>query len=498
VLVHLVVGAIGCAILWYSWTGFISSDDEYYAVAGVGWSRYFPYVARHFGEIRAAVVIPIAIFLKLLGESEFAVVASTCLFYLAMLSVSLIMLSRVVSMTTAFVATATLATMPLLAIHGTIPNADFPELFFVVVSFFLFWLACQRQRRIMWLTLAGVAAALAFSAHEISLALLLFYGLLFVFGYGIPRVHYWVMALGFLSIVAIECLYYWIMTGDALYRFTLFFQGAGIRDREEVGFLKFTPSGTLHVWDPIDPLIMFFTHLHQFSVLIFFAVPALIWAFAGRADNSVPARKLAFLLTSLGVVWLVFGAFALTNQKLLPRYYSVTAYCFFMTAALWAAAEIWPRHRLWVSGGIAVFVLIGLVGIQLANKNPRYAERELVRYLATTDAAIHTDPMTEEKSRWYCRWQKLDCLRIKSSPPVAGSLYYYNPQVAREVNRLMDKDRLPLYQPQSSWTEVWRLEEDRGMTTSIMKRLGIERWLPQAIQHRINRPGRTVSVFRVP
>jgi len=55
---YALLGAAVCLSLWFAWTGFTASDDEYYALAGVGWLHEFPYVGNHIGTARAVVGIP--------------------------------------------------------------------------------------------------------------------------------------------------------------------------------------------------------------------------------------------------------------------------------------------------------------------------------------------------------------------------------------------------------------------------------------------------------
>jgi len=221
--------------LWFAWTGFVASDDEYYALAGLGWLHDFPYVATYFGTVRAVVGIPIAIMMGLFGEREFTVVLSTCLFFVATASLTLLMLTRLIGAVPALVASCVMVTVPLLALKATIASADVPELFFVASSFWLFLIASQRERKIRLLLAAGVCAGLAFSAHEITVALLLYYGVLFLVGYGIPRREYWMMAIGFLAVIAVESLYYDVVTGNPLHRFALLLGGAVLSDRIDVG-----------------------------------------------------------------------------------------------------------------------------------------------------------------------------------------------------------------------------------------------------------------------
>src|SRR5262249_36615909 len=152
-------------------------------------------------------------------EHEFVFVLSTSLFFAATMSVTLQALASLTGTVAATTACVVMSTLPLFALKATIPGADMPELFFVASSIWLFFLACGRERRFWLLLAAGICSGLAFSAHEISSALVLCYGVLFLAGFAIPRREYWIMAIGFLAVVAIEAAYYAIVAGDPLRRF---------------------------------------------------------------------------------------------------------------------------------------------------------------------------------------------------------------------------------------------------------------------------------------
>src|SRR6187549_3926774 len=113
---HVLLWAVVSACFWFAWTGFVASDDEYYALAGLGWLHDFPYVAQHFGTVRAVVGIPIAVMIGLFGEREFTVVLSTCVFFAATASVTLTMLTRLIGAIPALASCCIMATVPLFAL----------------------------------------------------------------------------------------------------------------------------------------------------------------------------------------------------------------------------------------------------------------------------------------------------------------------------------------------------------------------------------------------
>jgi len=493
VLHHALLIVAVIAVLSLAWTGFIASDDEDYAAAGLGWLHEFPYVAQGFASLRTVTVLPIAATVGLFGEREFSVVLSTCIFLALTASLTLAMLSRFIGVTAALIACSLMVTIPLLALTATIPSADLPELFFVAGSFWLFWTACRQEPRAMLLFLSGIAAALAFSAHEVTMALLLFYGVLFVVGYRIPRAQYRIIAGGFLLIIGLECTYYLAMTGEPLHRFKLLLLGVVVHDRVEVGFLDIASGGTLHVWDPIDPIVMFFTQ-HDLGALAFFAVPAM-WSTLKRRAHQSPANTAARLLILLGLIWFLFSAIALRNLVLLPRYYMVSAYCVFVVTAIWAA-QLWRSHRKAVTFGATTFLLINMAAIAADNKDPRFGERALVEYLRESSGPVYTDPMTAAKAKWYCRWAGQDSSRILANAPPKGGVYAFNPKNLQRPHRLLPPESVRLFTPCTSWPVIFQRTEPEKWPGRVLDHLGLASRLPTSIYRRLSTPNPSLIVFR--
>ena len=295
----IVLGAAWILSLQLAWTGFIASDDGYYVQSGLGWLEQFPYIPQHFGNVRASVSIPIALIFFLFGESEFTATLSTSLFLLATAGITLFMLRNLVGNPAALLACIALVTTPLFALKATIPCADIPELFFVVLSFWLFWQATSAQKQGALLLASGISAGLAFSAHELTTALILFYGVLFLRAYRIPRRAYLWIALGFTLVILVEGAYYWIFAGNPAHRFMLLFQAAAVHDRVQVGLFQIAAGGTIHIWEPIDPLIMLLTH-HEFGLLGWASIPAIWWLLINRSQDQSKPVALARLALGLG------------------------------------------------------------------------------------------------------------------------------------------------------------------------------------------------------
>lgn len=203
----------------------------------------------------------------------------------------------------------------------------------------------------------------------------------------------------------------------------------------------------------------------------------------GAQDSRL--QFLARLLLGLALVWFITSAILLRHMILLPRYYMVTVYCLMLVTGLWCANLINQKRTVLLGVFVASICLANLVCILLDNKNPRFAERALVSYLAETKGTIHTDPLTAHNAMWFCRWAKVDCNRIISFPPNSGDTYFWNPRNTASPNRFLSKDQLPWYQPQSSWTLKTTVTEPSSMFGSIAMKLSQELLLPTQLASKL-------------
>src|SRR5262245_32820675 len=215
----LLVILIAVAAAMVGWIGYIEADDQFYASAAVGWLTHFPFVGTNHWGLRHAIVLPIAASFSLGGVRETTLILPITLYYFALVILTFLVLERVSERRVAFWAAVIVALTPRFALGASWVVTDLPELFFEVSSFWAFYLATQRGGTPRLLLLAGALAGLAWITRETAVAFLAFYGILFLFGFGMPRMRYFWMALGFVVIVGADTAYLWSTTGDWLYRY---------------------------------------------------------------------------------------------------------------------------------------------------------------------------------------------------------------------------------------------------------------------------------------
>ena len=473
----------------FAWTGFVASDDYYYVDAGRGWLNRFPYIATHFGTIRASIGIPMALGISMAGDTEFGASLSTLSFWLLTLMVVFAALYRRFGPRAALVSGCILATFPLFALKASTPNADQPELFFVIVSVLLFLHACETPSvSRSALVLSGIALGLAFSAHEICIGLMLFYSILFIARHGPSRPSYFLIGLGFLTVIAGESLYYLIVADDPLHRFKLLQDGTRVVDRVQPAFLGISDSGTLHIWTPIDAIVMFFTK-HELSLVGFLAIPALRWAYS-RAEPPSHAQRVARFLAALAACWFIFAAVALINLKLLPRYYMVTAFCLCLIIGLWISTRVFPRNPKLAAVVLLLLLGANFLAIAVDNKNPRFAERALAQLSPSTTRTIYTDARTAQAARWYCAWQGSSCVNISSGVPGAEDLFFLN------FSRMRQLPASPGTQG-SSPQLLREVVPPVGFLGALAIRAGLDAVVPARIFNKIVRPNPPSYLYRL-
>lgn len=488
-LTFLLIATAAC--LAFAWVGYLDSDDKNHLVGAFGWFHDPPYVARAHGELRHFIAIPIAICFKLFGVNEATIVLPNLAYFAAIVVLTYIYVTRFYERAVALLAVAFLVTLPIFAIRATVAYSDITELVFVAASIWLFYDGLGGEGRTAKLFLAGVAAGAAWLTRETTVSLLLLYFLLFLIGYRIERRFYWIMAGGFLAIVAVDALYMAWHTGNPLYRYWMVLDAqGGIQPRgADSGDGFFDPNGNIRVLAGLDPLFVLLLN-HEFALFYFFALPALWWAWRGKG-LSRDEHQLARILLGLSVIWFLFVAVMLKNQH--PRYYSVTTYGAAILCALWFRRYVLPRARLFAVAGCAAVIGASLLGIYVDNKDALFGERALVEYVSTHGATLYTDPTSHRRARFLLELEGAADLVVSDRPPPDGALYYHNPNRVRESgnNGLQGT----LVKP--GWEPVWHGSSGRKLSGRLIEVLGLRDLVPGAIYRKLNKPNQDVSVYRV-
>lgn len=483
----LLIAAV--ALLSFGWVGYIASDDDFYAHAAVGWLDQFPYVGHNHWSMRHPYVLATAASFALFGVSEHALTLVVMGFFLSSVALAYAAVAARFGPNPALWVGLLLLSTPLFAVTASIPGADLPQMFFIILSVLLFQRGLSRESSGLFFA-AGVAAGLGWLTRETTGALVVFYGLLFLFAVGGNRMRYWVMAAGFVLPVAAEMLWLWYETGDLVYRYNL---SANLRGQNQSADYIKPQTGNIETeccYKVLNPLLAIFIN-QEFMLLFFVFIPAAIWSARSSALSAVQRHSL-LLLCGLTVTWFLVVGYLMPVRDL-PRYYAVSAFTAATVVALWLGVGLWPRWpRL---AGLLAVALVGtnLFGIYVENKQPVFGERALAAWLQDHDATLYTDPKTYYSSRFLLTQAGVLDRAAHGLPP-PGGLYLYNP------NRVLQSTRPPgyadRYKPPPNWPVVDRIPAERKLSGYLLDWLGLSEQLPGWLVSRLDRPVEGVTIVQ--
>ena len=175
-------------VLAMGWVGHIGSDDLEYISAARNWFSVDGYLPDSHWAMRHPLVLPMGLSFQIFGHSEIISILPSLLYAAGMLG--MLLFNRHVSLLDGLFAGLVFVLTPLFAEIASIANVDIVEAFFVFSSFLLFCSAYGGNAPLPVVFLSGVLAGIAFTARETSGALVVFYGLLFLFRPGMARPAY--------------------------------------------------------------------------------------------------------------------------------------------------------------------------------------------------------------------------------------------------------------------------------------------------------------------
>lgn len=477
-------------LLFLFWTGYVASDDAIYANGAYGWLTEFPYVGGH-GTIRYPLVMPMALSLLLLGENIFALVLPSLLYSLTMAGLLILLVCKADEQGRGIWAALLLVTSPLLVIHTTIASIDITEAFYLFASFLVFYKALRDERKFLFLFLSGALAGVAFLSRETAIFIAVFYGVLFLCGYGMPRKYYWCVALGFFAVWTLELLYLAVMTGDPFYRINIsLHHWTPDRPPEDFGNFKLHPL--------LDPFLLLLVN-QEFMFLFWFGLPAGIYVFSA-SDWRGESNRLARLLVVLGAVWLTCAIVLPIFIRILPpvpRYYMVPVISFSLAIGLvlaHMAATARGRNYAWIIGGF--LIVTNLAGMYVENRNPIFGEKDLASIANDYPEPVYTDPMTLYRADLLLDWKDAKA-KVRAEAPPPGSLYFYNPPRADTENIYVSAGKITQFQPQPGWREIRRSAPDPKFAGLLLEKLGLADIVPARLWKALYRGHPGTVLYRV-
>jgi len=479
-------------MLAFAWVGYVGSDDHSYARGALGSLNRFPYVGEDHWTLRHTVVIPVAVSLAIFGMREISLGLPSALLFLVILGLNYRYLERFLSPRFALLASTLMATTPLFVVQATFPQDVIAQLFAVSLSFWLFYSATQCERPGWLMFAAGVATAFGWLTLETTAGLVLFYGFLFLIGFGVFRRYYWVMALGFVLVVGIEVGYFTAMTGDPFYRYRIdLFHDVVDRIGDATAAIKFGMTlnleGNLTVNPFLEPFVTLLVN-QEFGLLFWAYIPAAAWAWRTK-KISMEDQRLLRLLIGFGLVWMAFVSLNASVLYVVPRYYAPFSWTAVIIVAYWLSQFLfvrWPRLALVAGIGL---LAMNLLCVYLDNKNPLFAERALVEYVSRHPGIVYTDPMTMARARLLLEFRG-SRNRVSGDLPAPDAVFYSNMKNIERCRRNGDKCKWSWkqYVPKDSWFELARVESDRKITGILLRLFSLDTTISREIFDRLDNP----------
>lgn len=390
-VVVLVAATAFFILLRLFWFGYQGSDDIIYWHAAGSWLIRFPYIGADHRALRLPLILPLAVARSSLGDNQAAMVVPTLIYAVGLISLLVCWLSDRAGLFGAAAGAALVVTNVELVLGASSANVDIPEAFFVFLSLRLFDHGATKNS-LRTLFLGGVSLGIAALCRETSLFAAIALGVLFLAGFAMPRRQYVVWASGTAFVKIAELSFYWVNSGDFLYRFR-------IDANHDLTIERWMNqgAGVPLIHPAIDPVTMLFLN-HNFGFLAWIGLPLAVWLLR-RQDNNLVNRLDLILMTAVGLVWTFLSASLWHELTLIPRYFFLPSLTLSFIAAL-ALDRLWNENKRKPALSFLALLVIGnLAGLAVDNRNSTFGLHELAALAADTTQIIHTDKETSARAR---------------------------------------------------------------------------------------------------
>ncbi|GAA0527947.1 4-amino-4-deoxy-L-arabinose transferase-like glycosyltransferase [Rhizomicrobium palustre] len=472
------------------------ADDRSYVLGAEAWLKHFPALGSDHWATRHTVVLPVAFCLWLFGRQEWVLPLSSLAFFAGFLWLNFHFAAKYLGKRPAAVLAMLIASTPVFVVQASYINNDIVEVFFASASFWLF-VAGSEQSRKRLLFASGIAAGLAFLTRETSAVLILFYGVCFLLDPRPKRRAYLFLALGFAAPILLEMVFFWVMSGNFLYRWRLDAGHDQVSRLEELRLKSkaghaLDRQGNLSVSLWADPFLMLFAS-QKYAALFYLAIPAALWSFRTKHFpewQSDTLRRLARLC----LLWIVFLALAFPILYLVPRYYVVPAWAGLVLIAYFF-------HRLlpsrWAVAAIALLVAGNALSLYLENTNPRFAEKALVTWLqAHPGARVRLDPDMARRADVLLRFAILQT-RVAAGPPDVGDIYVYSKRNL-ELCKSAGQCKGTAYTPHADWQKLGSITAKPRAIGTVLRAVKLAAFIPPQIMEKIESPSPGIVIYRLP
>jgi Dolichyl-phosphate-mannose-protein mannosyltransferase len=376
----LIVGVIAFASLCWGLTlngGFQGYDDLHYLQAALNWLHDGPSLPTDHWSGRLPYVLLLALGVKLFGANEGALIVVNSILFVSLI-VTLWFVARLkFGSGSALFAAGLAATTPL---FFRSPLTFYPEtlettLFGIELGLII--LATRKsgvERSTVLLIVAGLFGGTALVLRATSAVIPLALSVFILLEIKRPRTAFLAvatLALGYVIPLMAEALYYFVMTGNPIYRYVIDSKD-GVVNQEMVGEVIITRDalfniGLAKLWTTWAPAVfkIHWTVNHMVNV---FATPSLLltpyFGLAGiiTALRSEKFRNFALLsILLLGLQYAIFTFVFVLSPT--PRYYDTSIFLFCILGGLFLSSSVLLARNILLLAQVLLGIMIGLTQI---------------------------------------------------------------------------------------------------------------------------------------
>ena len=339
------------------------------------------------GNSRIGLLMPTSIIYSLFGINDFTSVLIVLLFSLAGIILIYFFGKLLFSEKVGLLAAFLLSFFPLDVIYSTKFLSDLPSAFFGALSVFLFLKAEKitgKSKNYFIYLLSGLSLGIAFSVREMAVLLIPFFGLYALYKRKF-KTSYFAMALGFLFVLSLEMIFFYIHTGNAFYRFSSL-SGYYV---EAARFHNFYGRTNLVNFLAAWPYVMF----ANIQLGYFYAFISLALAYFLRNRKTETNWLIIWMLSILLIF--IFGT---SSIKTYAPFLAVARYLSYITVpALLLLSAFFIEHKDSVKG---VLIPFGIIFLLLASAGAVYLDnsrhkldglRDAYLFLKSSGKPVYTD-----------------------------------------------------------------------------------------------------------
>jgi 4-amino-4-deoxy-L-arabinose transferase-like glycosyltransferase len=453
---------LAAAALWLGWVGFIASDDSLYYAGAERWLTAPPFAGDTHWSTRFPLTLTFAGVLAVMGQGFAAFAATAMLFYITVVAITGIYGAKVGGPRAGWIAALLTATLPVIVSHATTVSVDLLEASALLLGALLLSGTTATWRGVA----AGACFGVAVLCRETSLLPIVGLAPLFLLGRSVPRRVLIASGIGFLLVIGGEALFQYAMTGDPLRRYTIAFHHDEHIDRAA------NMEGNFLLHPAIDPLLVLLVN-DDFGLLFWLAGAAV--AFGALRNITADGRARLIVLAAMALASFVLVSVLYSKLVLNPRYFTLPALVAAIVLAVWLD-RLAPRWRALL---LAAIVGSNLLLMSVGNAHPRWEMEALVDAARAYPGEVVTGDENDVR-RAALPLGFAGQKNIAIGKPQPGGL-----RVARE-------DQSP------TGDIVTRYPSPPTRLGGILRRLGLEPFVPAPVAHRMFAPSPPVVLVRTP